>query len=135
MIKQGVFPGAPESVPTARHFVSKVIADIPQEIADQVALMVSELATNAVRHGGTAFEVRVERTSEELCVEVADSGQGLPTVRQALPRDSSGRGLRIIESLADNWGVRPANDGPGKTVWFTLSLSSAERGADRASCR
>jgi anti-sigma regulatory factor (Ser/Thr protein kinase) len=101
MIAQRAFPGAPESVPTARHFVSTAVADIPKEIADRAALMVSELATNAIRHGGSDFEVLVELTPEELYVEIADSGGGSPTVQHALPLEASGRGLHIVESLSD----------------------------------
>jgi anti-sigma regulatory factor (Ser/Thr protein kinase) len=134
MIAQRAFPGAPESVPTARHFVADAVADIPKEISERAALLVSELATNAIKHGGTDFEVLVERTPDEIYIEIADSGSGSPTVRRALPQDSSGRGLHIVESLADKWGVRPANSGPGKSVWFTLSLAPAGQEGDRAEC-
>jgi anti-sigma regulatory factor (Ser/Thr protein kinase) len=125
MIVQRAFPRAAKSVPTARHFVSDVVADMPKEIADRAAIMVSELATNAVRHGGTDFEVRVERTKDVLSVEIEDSGEGAPVVRRAQPRDASGRGLHIVEALADAWGVRPTTEGQGKTVWFTLSLATS----------
>jgi anti-sigma regulatory factor (Ser/Thr protein kinase) len=135
MIAQRAFPGAPESVPTARHFVSNAVADVPKEIADRVALMVSELATNAIRHGGSDFEVLVELTSDELYVEIADTGGGLPTLRRARPLDASGRGLHIVESLADKWGVRRATSGLGKTVWFTLSLAPTNKAEERANCR
>jgi anti-sigma regulatory factor (Ser/Thr protein kinase) len=131
MIVQRAFPGTPESVPTARHFVTSAVADIPTEVAEQAALMVSELATNAIRHGGSDFEVLVEHTSDELYVEVSDAGSGTPAVRHARPRDSSGRGLHIVESLANKWGVRPSNSGLGKTVWFTLSLAPENDRAER----
>jgi anti-sigma regulatory factor (Ser/Thr protein kinase) len=135
MIAQRAFPGAPESVPTARHFVSNAVADVPKEIADRAALMVSELATNAIRHGGSDFEVLVELTPDELHVEIADSGGGSPTVHRALPLDASGRGLHIVESLSDKWGVRRATSGIGKTVWFTLSLAPTNPTKARASCQ
>jgi anti-sigma regulatory factor (Ser/Thr protein kinase) len=135
MIAQRAFPGHPESVPTARHFVSNAVADVPKEIADRVALMVSELATNAIRHGGSDFEVLVELTSDELHVEIADSGEGSPTVHRALPLDASGRGLHIVESLSDKWGVRRATSGIGKTVWFTLSLAPTDGAKTRANCQ
>ncbi|HEY5271809.1 MAG TPA: ATP-binding protein [Acidimicrobiales bacterium] len=134
MTEQRAFPGAPESVPTARHFVSNAVADVPKEIADRAALMVSELATNAVRHGGTDFEVLVDRTPDELYIEIADSGDGSPVVRHASPRDTSGRGLQIVESLADKWGVRASTSGLGKTVWFTISLPEGRPTEDRAGC-
>jgi anti-sigma regulatory factor (Ser/Thr protein kinase) len=135
MIAQRAFPGAPESVPTARHFVSNAVADVPKEIADRAALMVSELATNAIRHGGSDFEVLVELTSDELHVEIADSGGGSPAVHRALPLDASGRGLHIVESLSDKWGVRNSTSGIGKTVWFTLSLFPTNQASARTDCR
>jgi anti-sigma regulatory factor (Ser/Thr protein kinase) len=84
--------------------------------------MVSELATNSIRHAGTGFQVRVERSADEVRVEVIDRGSGVPAVRSPTPSDTSGRGLRIVENFADNWGVRSSP--PGKSVWFTLALSS-----------
>ena len=117
------FPRVAESVPTARHFVTNAVGDVPPEILDRVALLVSELATNAIRHGGTDFTVRVDQTPDEIAVQIADAGEGTPILRQAQPRDASGRGLQIVEALADSWGVRPEPSGSGKTVWFTLSLS------------
>jgi anti-sigma regulatory factor (Ser/Thr protein kinase) len=130
VILQRAFPRTPESVPTARHFVSSAVADVPKDIADRAALLVSELATNAIRHGGTDFEVRVERTDKELSIEIADAGEGAPTLRRATPRDPSGRGLQIVETLADRWGVRRKEDGHGKTVWFTLSLTTTTDAED-----
>jgi anti-sigma regulatory factor (Ser/Thr protein kinase) len=135
MIAQRSFPGAPESVPSARHFVASVLSDLPKDLLERAILMVSELATNAVKHGGTDFEILVECTSNELHVEIADTGHGAPTVRRALPQDSSGRGLHIVETLADEWGVRPARSGPGKTVWFTLLLTADNQDRNRAESR
>jgi anti-sigma regulatory factor (Ser/Thr protein kinase) len=135
MIAQRAFPGAPESVPVARHFVSDAVSQVPKDIADRAALMVSELATNAVRHGGSDFEVLVELTPDELYVEIADSGGGSPAVRRALPLEASGRGLHIVESLSDKWGVRRATGGLGKTVWFTLSLAPTNQAEERETRR
>jgi anti-sigma regulatory factor (Ser/Thr protein kinase) len=135
MIAQRAFPASPESVPTARHFVANAAGDLPKEIAESAALMVSELATNAIKHGGTDFEVLVERTASSLHVEIVDRGEGSPIVRRARPEDSSGRGLHIVEALADDWGVRPSSDGPGKTVWFTLSLAATSQDRNPADFR
>jgi anti-sigma regulatory factor (Ser/Thr protein kinase) len=135
MIAKRAFPGTPESVPTARHFVTDAIADIPKEVSERAALLVSELATNAIKHGGTDFEVLIERKPDELYIEIADSGAGSPTVRRALPQDPSGRGLHIVEALADKWGVRPASSGAGKSVWFTLALAPTSQEWDRADHR
>jgi len=135
MIVQRAFPRTADSVPAARHFVVDTVNDIPKEIVDRVALMVSELATNAIRHGGTDFEMRIKRTNDELSVEIEDSGDGAPVVRHARPRDASGRGLHIVEALSDAWGVRNANRGAGKTVWFTLSLAPLTGGGGNEGAR
>jgi anti-sigma regulatory factor (Ser/Thr protein kinase) len=135
MIAQRSFPGSPESVPTARRFVTSVLGDLPRDISEQAALMVSELATNAVKHGGTDFEILVECTTGELRIEISDTGDGSPTVRRALPQDSSGRGLHIVQTLADEWGVRPSSNGPGKTVWFTILLTVGNQDRNRAESR
>jgi anti-sigma regulatory factor (Ser/Thr protein kinase) len=86
--------------------------------------MVSELATNALRHAETPFSVRVEQVPGTVRVEVADGGEGQPAVRSPEPSEPSGRGLRIVESLSESWGVTAAS-GAGKTVWFTVAVPSA----------
>jgi anti-sigma regulatory factor (Ser/Thr protein kinase) len=95
-----------------------VLSDAPVAAQDAAALMVSELATNCVKHAHSDFELTVESEAGGIRVEVRDASSGQPTLRSAAPHELSGRGLRIIESMADEWGVTPA--APGKTVWFTL---------------
>jgi anti-sigma regulatory factor (Ser/Thr protein kinase) len=114
------FPNSPNSVTGARRFVLDTIRGVAREVSDSVALMVSELATNSIRHAGTGFRVRVDHTPAEVRVEVIDRGGGAPTVRSPAPTEPSGRGLRIVENFADSWGVRASP--PGKVVWFTLAL-------------
>ena len=59
-------------------------------------------------------------------VEVTDAGDGQPSVKWPDPLQPKGRGLQIVSSLADEWGVQPSVDGgPGKTVWFTLELADS----------
>ena len=67
--------------------------------------MVSELATNCVRHTVTDFTVRVERTPDEVRVDVTDTGGGTPEVRSPEPSEPSGRGLRIVRELSDSFGI------------------------------
>ena len=122
MIDQRSFPQVPESVPRARRFVAEMIAGISDAVTERTAVMVSELATNAIRHAATPFAVRVEVTPTEVCLEVTDSGPGEPGLRAPAPRAPSGRGLRIVDALSDDWGVRPDPSGRGKTVWFSVSL-------------
>jgi anti-sigma regulatory factor (Ser/Thr protein kinase) len=82
-----------------------------------VLLIVSELATNAVTAGGGGFvELRVWGTGDSVVIEVEDSSPVLPTPRVAEDDDTSGRGLAIVEILAEEWGVRESAAG-GKVVW------------------
>jgi anti-sigma regulatory factor (Ser/Thr protein kinase) len=124
------FAPEPGSVAAARRNVADALADLPEEVLDPVLLMVSELVTNAVVHARTACTLVVERTADDIRVEVRDDGPGEAEKRTAGPADSSGRGLHIIDSLADKWAVirEPARD--GKTVWFGVSLSPAPQTED-----
>lgn len=118
------FAGAPESVSAARRFTTQGLNELEPDVLDVVAVMVSELTTNAVQHSGTDFEVSLGVAADLLRVEVSDSGGGRPEVRQPSPDELRGRGLRIVEELSDSWGVSPrADGGPGKTVWFELTTS------------
>lgn len=91
-------------------------------VLDVALLLVSELVTNAVRHGRPPIEVEVEcQGSHGLAVHVSDGGSGSPTVIDLTPDADAegGRGLAIVETLADSWGVSPSGRG-GKSVWFRL---------------
>ena len=124
MSEERRFPHTPASVAEARRFVLGALSDVPVESREVIAVMVSELATNALRHAETPFSVRVEQAPGTVRVEVADGGEGRPAVRSPEPSEPSGRGLRIVESLSDTWGVTAAS-GAGKTVWFTLAVPSS----------
>jgi serine/threonine-protein kinase RsbW len=116
------FPNTPSSVTQARRFVQEHLAGTPQAVADTVAVMTSELATNSIRHAESEFEVNVDRSNREIRVEVTDEGSGTPTVLSPDPTQPSGRGLFIVDKLADDWGVTSARDCSTKTVWFRVAL-------------
>lgn len=90
-----------------------------RDLADDLALVVSELVTNAVRYGSPPVVVELEDGEQTVTVAVADSGGGRPRARQADSDDEGGRGLLLVELLAAETGVRA--DPPGKTVWAALS--------------
>jgi anti-sigma regulatory factor (Ser/Thr protein kinase) len=115
------------SIRAARRFVLEAVGNAGQELRDAISVMVSELAMNAVQYAHTAFDVRMELTDESLRVEVTDSGGGHPEI-QPLPPASSprGRGLFIVDQLSDEWGILPARDGSQKSVWFRISMRSAQ---------
>jgi anti-sigma regulatory factor (Ser/Thr protein kinase) len=108
----------PESVAGARHFVRDILSDQQRGIVEAVELMTSELATNSVRHARSDFELVVHLSPDEIRVEVSDHGQGQPVPRSPTPQEQSGRGLQIVQQLAEDWGVAPSPN--GKLVWFTL---------------
>ncbi|MFF1303383.1 ATP-binding protein [Streptomyces sp. NPDC058307] len=88
--------------------------------ADAVAVIVAELAANAVTHGrvpGRDFELRLSLVTGGVRVEVTDTRGELPAVvRPPGPLDDGGRGLLLVEALADRWEVLDREPPPGKTV-------------------
>ncbi|MEU1438700.1 ATP-binding protein [Streptomyces sp. NPDC005786] len=89
------------------------------ELSDDVAVIVAELATNAVVHGsvpGRDFELRLTIGAAGLRIEVSDArGDRRPEACEREPGAEAGRGLRLVEALAEKWGV--AERVVGKTVW------------------
>ncbi|MEU8571538.1 ATP-binding protein [Streptomyces pathocidini] len=92
-----------------------------RELADIAELLTSELVTNALVHTGRDAEVTatLERSGpSRLRVEVRDYVEHRPVQRNADGEATGGRGLMLVQSLADAWGVRAV--GAGKIVWFEL---------------
>lgn len=116
-----VLPPVTSSVPEARHFVDRALPDACW--ADEVTLLVSELASNAVRHASTPFTVSMQCDGSTVRVEVADHDPALPVRQNPAAQAVTGRGLLIVEALANRWGVEPSAD--GKTVWFEVACRSA----------
>lgn len=114
-----LFPADPRSVPAARRFATEALRDVPHDLRESAELMVSELATNGVRHARTSFQLEIRRTPAEIRIEVTDRGGGAPAMRSPTPDEPTGRGLRIVDLLATRWGIVNLAGG-GKTVWFTL---------------
>jgi anti-sigma regulatory factor (Ser/Thr protein kinase) len=84
---------------------------------------VSELATNAVLHARSDFEVTVIKSRERVRVEVFDQNTRLPSFAAAPPDAYSGRGLVILRELATAWGVESHSD-VGKTIWFEVAMAA-----------
>jgi anti-sigma regulatory factor (Ser/Thr protein kinase) len=131
MKREAQFPAVRTSALSARRFVSDSIVDVSEEISETAALIASELATNCVRHAASAFEIRVEQLPDRIHIEVEDDGRGNPVVRSPDVTDTSGRGLQIVEALADDWGVIPKPETTGKTVWVTISTRTPDDGGRR----
>jgi anti-sigma regulatory factor (Ser/Thr protein kinase) len=113
------FDGLPDSVPAARRFTRDALRDQSSAVVDAAELMVSELATNCVQHARSDFEITIH-ARDEVRVEVRDTDQrGRPQVQSPPPEAPSGRGLRIVQEISDEWGIVKYDD--GKTVWFVLN--------------
>lgn len=113
-------PSLPASIASVRRFAVDACSNsgLPG-LCETVALLVSEVATNALVHGTGDVQVRVRADGQVLRVEVRDDSPTMPTVRTADPLAEGGRGLALVESLATHWGVSPL--GVGKIVWFELA--------------
>ena len=111
-----------KSVASSREFVLAAILDQSEEIRETAILLVSELATNAILHAATGFEVTVDRSADFLKIGVTDVGDGKPEIQSPPATDAHGRGLLIVQQLSDEWGMFDNKDQPGKTVWCTLRL-------------
>ena len=120
MIHAQTFPSTAEAVSQARRYVAQCLPEVGRAVADSVALIVSELATNSIEHAGTPFTVDIEQMPGRVRIGVTDWGAGTPAVRHPEPVAPTGRGLRIVQSLAAEWGVSRSPKGEKKTVWFTI---------------
>ncbi|MGW0732759.1 ATP-binding protein [Streptomyces sp. NPDC002851] len=123
-------PRTPRSVPRARTLLHEQTAawNLTPDVADTAALLLSELLTNAVTHArvprGRQLRARCALLSDgTLRLEVDDANNSEPCPRKAAPEDESGRGLALVEALADRWGTTPRAYGIGKTVWCELGAA------------
>ncbi|MEU9089886.1 ATP-binding protein [Streptomyces sp. NPDC048428] len=125
--QQRRFPRRRTSVGASRDFVTGVLIEWQlHSLIEDIELCVSELATNALLHGappGREFSVGLHRVEELVRLEVRDSGPGQPVVQCPDDDACSGRGLRLVRALADDFGI---NDHiVGKTVWLVFKAPAA----------
>ncbi len=119
----------PERIAAARQQVRELLHDwADDDQRDSAVLLVSEMVTNVLVHtdGDALLVAEMTRPGSEprrLRVEVADASDDLPHKRRPGELASSGRGLVLMELLADRWGVDPR--GEGKSTWFELYEPSA----------
>lgn len=119
----------PESVRNARDFTSSVLGEWGlADLIDVAELVVSELVTNALRHGLVAGHMLTDQCPIQLrllgqdpyvmCM-VTDPGSGIPVLRDPQLCDENGRGLNVVESCCIRWGWHLLDEG-GKVVWALL---------------
>jgi anti-sigma regulatory factor (Ser/Thr protein kinase) len=115
-------PPTAESATVARWLVNDLLKNlVDDDTRDTAALLTTELVSNAIRHTGEELVVSVQVAGGRVRVGVADSSHRRPQLVQVGRRDTSGRGLHLVDAMADRWGVDPDERGLGKTVWFELA--------------
>jgi anti-sigma regulatory factor (Ser/Thr protein kinase) len=110
----------PEQVAEARRLVAGYLRENGEEDGEVAVLLVSELVTNAILHGRAPLELRAHSARSGLRVEVADHNPNRPPVLNTHEdlTEPGGRGLQLVDTLADRWGW--SENGDGKVVWFEL---------------
>lgn len=126
------YPAAPEAVGAARGSLDDLVPRLRPDCLDNLKLLLSEVVTNAIRHGpqgdGASIAMRVAFKGETVRAEVVDGGSGFAPPRGPAPDGSSGWGLYLVNRLADRWGVRP---GAPTRVWFEIDRCAVPAGGRR----
>jgi anti-sigma regulatory factor (Ser/Thr protein kinase) len=119
-----VFVPVPEAVGAVRRFVTKALHEWGDDlIVPDAALATSEMATNAVTHARSPFRVFLHHSPEVVIVAIKDVSVGSPRAHAAGSQEASGRGLMIVEAIADRWGCDTLEN--GKVVWAEFAVSPA----------
>lgn len=104
------FSPEPRSAYEVRRFIERVLGD--RRIVGDVVLVGSELSANVIRHARTEFTVVLREVGDRIRLEVSDGSSVIPAVEDLT---ESYRGLRMVESVSEDWGVEATDS--GKTVW------------------
>ncbi|WP_407646088.1 ATP-binding SpoIIE family protein phosphatase [Actinacidiphila oryziradicis] len=115
-----------QTVGRARRLVRQALRRWDLEaLEDSVELLVSEVVTNAVRYAERPITLRLLRTDVLRC-EVGDDVPTLPRMRHAQPQDEGGRGLYLVNRMAQRWSATRLSS--GKVVWFEMAIPGGSRG-------
>ena len=121
-------PGGTRAAGLARRSILSVEADLPNSVRHRLALLLSELVTNAIQHGGAGehetIQVRIASSYEKVRVEVFDPGPNAPSPRNRL-EPQGGYGLLLVDRLATGWGRENVDEG-GSLAWFELELDPTD---------
>jgi anti-sigma regulatory factor (Ser/Thr protein kinase) len=120
-------PASAEAGGALRRAVRSLARWLGPQTAEDVELLVTELATNGVKHARTVDGNRITLDArvdpDHLRVEVRDGGHGFEhDGRRAGSAEPGGWGLMLVEDLADAWGIE---DEPSTTVWFEITHAAA----------
>jgi two-component sensor histidine kinase len=109
----------PRQLCEVRRFLRTALHDAPEVDADMAVLLANELATNAVLHGRTEFDVRVRITDGRVWVGVHDDNTRPPVWLDDVRDSPNGHGLQLVAKAALHHGVDAEAD--GKVVWFEMA--------------
>jgi anti-sigma regulatory factor (Ser/Thr protein kinase) len=112
-----MFEPVPSSVGRARMFARGLHEHLPENTQACLELVVSELATNAVVHAASPYEVAVS-AGPPIRVEVSDASSDPPVMQRPAVDGMNGRGLRLVDACALQWGYVLTPQ--GKVVWAEL---------------
>jgi anti-sigma regulatory factor (Ser/Thr protein kinase) len=121
---------APElvSASLARDFIELHLGEHDlAHLSDDVQLVVSELATNALLHAGTPFTVTLRGDGGSVLLVVQDGSSSTPVHDPVSELETRGRGLTLVDALSHDWGVKPG-DGSSKSVWASFVTSAVDAG-------
>lgn len=118
------FHPEPHSARAVRTFVAEVTSGASR--LDDIVLAASELATNVIRHARTPYTVRVTSQDRRVRLEVHDESSEMPEIQK---EDAPRRGLRMVDVLADDWGVDPT--ATGKVIWAEFAEEAKAEGTGR----
>lgn len=121
------FDPVAESVRRARRFVTDALEEWGSDAVDDAALLVSELATNAVIHAGTAYTVTVAMIIDVIRVGVADESPAKARRSHYGEMAATGRGLGMVADVSSRWGIDISDS--GKIVWFELAARKGDADA------
>lgn len=109
------------SIRAVRAVVHDLMAGEPAEVRDAAVLLTNELVTNALVHGDGRFSLEIDRGRDAIVVAVSDRNPDVPRVLHPSGDREHGRGMAIVDSLADAWGTdwQPTY----KVVWFELLMA------------
>ena len=112
----------PLAARAARRFVTATLGEWGlDDLADSVISVVTELVTNATQHAGTTSQLRLRSHPGRLIIEVADADGRIPRPAVTRNMDERHRGLLIVATLSQRWGVRPTDQ--GKVVWAEIAAA------------
>jgi anti-sigma regulatory factor (Ser/Thr protein kinase) len=122
MSRDSVRLPADASAPSrARRYAASHCRQLPADALHKVTLLVSELVTNAVVHGGGDSLVDIDVEGGVVTVGVSDQGNGSVRPASRFSWPETGHGLTLVQAMSDRWGVDQIAGTTGKRVWFELT--------------